>query len=87
MVNIQDLCIESNQDIMSCMELLDKNALGIVFVVNKGRLLGSLSDGDIRRAIIAGANNNDNVVKFPNFPSFSWPFKLVHLNLSQQVYR
>ena len=66
MVKVKDLCIESNQDILTCMELLDKNAQGIVFVVNEGRLLGSLSDGDIRRAIISGANNNDNIVKYCN---------------------
>jgi perosamine synthetase len=66
MVKIQDLCIESNQNILACMELLDKNAQGIVFVVNKGRLLGSLSDGDIRRAIISGANNNDCIAKYGN---------------------
>jgi perosamine synthetase len=66
MIEIQDLCIESDQDILSGMELLDKNAQGIVFVVDKGRLLGSLSDGDIRRAIISGANNNDIIAKYSN---------------------
>mgnify|MGYP006442035533 FL=1 len=66
MIKIQDLCIESNQNILACMELLDKNAQGIVFVVDKGRLLGSLSDGDIRRAIISGANNNDCIAKYSN---------------------
>jgi perosamine synthetase len=66
MIKIQDLCIESNQNILACMELLDKNAQGIVFVVDRGRLLGSISDGDIRRAIISGANNNDCIAKYSN---------------------
>ena len=66
MTKIQELCIESNQNILTCMKLLDKNGQGIVFVLDKGRLLGSLTDGDIRRAIISGAKTDENIVKYCN---------------------
>jgi len=58
----KDLCIKQSENIYSCLALIDKNALGIAFVVDdNGILLGLMSDGDIRRAIIAGANQNDSI--------------------------
>ena len=55
------------------MKILDRNALGIVFVIDEGRLIGSLSDGDIRRAIISGAKTFENVAKYCNKNVFSMP--------------
>ena len=66
MLRIEDLCLESNSSILDCLAVLDNNAQGIVFVVNNGRLLGSLTDGDIRRALINGANKNDLIDGYYN---------------------
>lgn len=38
--------------IVEAMSLIDENAQGILYVVRDGRLIGSLTDGDIRRHII-----------------------------------
>ena len=38
----------------------------IVFVVEKGKLLGSLTDGDIRRYLLAGGKVDDTVYKACN---------------------
>ncbi len=38
--------------IVDAMKLIDENAKGILFVVKEGKLVGSLTDGDIRRFII-----------------------------------
>ena len=36
---------------------INKNAMGIIFIVDsKKKLLGILTDGDIRRAILKGIN-------------------------------
>ena len=73
MIKVKDLCVEADKDILTCMKILDKNALGIVFVIDEGRLIGSLSDGDIRRAIISGAKTYENVAKYCNKKVVSMP--------------
>ncbi len=54
--NVADLCVEATSTILDALKMLDRNALGIVFVVEGGRFVGSLTDGDIRRAMIGGAD-------------------------------
>ena len=49
--------ITSKSTIKSAMSKIDRNAIGIVFVVNSSDVLvGVITDGDIRRAILRGAN-------------------------------
>jgi len=44
------------------LEAINNNKLGIVFVVDdKGCLIGSITDGDIRRAILKGINLEDGI--------------------------
>ncbi|WP_279306060.1 aminotransferase class I/II-fold pyridoxal phosphate-dependent enzyme, partial [Leptospira ellisii] len=53
---------------------LDRVALGIVFVVDQNRkLLGALSDGDVRRSLLNGAVLSDPVVTVMNRNFFSLP--------------
>jgi len=65
-LKVKDICVEAEASILTCLEVLDKNAQGIVFVVDNGQLLGSLTDGDIRRALIGGANKNDSIRQYYN---------------------
>lgn len=52
---IEPYVIQPNASLRDAMSLIDKNSKGIVFVVGpKNYLLGSISDGDIRRAILEG---------------------------------
>ena len=52
-MDIKDLLIEENNTILFAMEKLDKNAKKILFVQKGNQLVASLTDGDIRRWILA----------------------------------
>jgi len=55
-------CTTPDQTIRACMEKIDKNKKGVLIITDTlGKLLGSLSDGDIRRALLAGKNVTDNI--------------------------
>ena len=48
--------------VVDAMEKIDKNARGILFIVNEGGvLLGSITEGDIRRWLIKTGNLNGAV--------------------------
>jgi dTDP-glucose pyrophosphorylase/predicted transcriptional regulator len=49
------ILIKSNQTLRQAMEVLNETSLQICFVVNdEGKLIGSLTDGDIRRSFLKG---------------------------------
>jgi perosamine synthetase len=53
--------------IKEALELLDKNAQGIVFVIDKNQtILGVITDGDIRRALLQGKSLDENVTTIMN---------------------
>lgn len=75
---LSELIIAPNVTIKSALKALDRGAEQIAFVVNENkRLLGTLTDGDVRRAILNGAdlersiegiyNTKPIVVKKSNF--------------------
>jgi perosamine synthetase len=66
MLKVKDICVEAETSILACLEVLDKYAQGIVFVLENGKLVGSLTDGDIRRALINGANKNNSISPYYN---------------------
>ena len=48
--NLYDITIKLPDKFENILKKIDKNGLGVVFVVNDDfKLLGSISDGDIRR--------------------------------------
>ncbi len=54
-VKISDLLVPQDLSIKKVMQIIDHTALSTAFVVDdESRLIGSVSDGDIRRAIING---------------------------------
>jgi perosamine synthetase len=54
-MDVKELIIQSNQNIKSALEILETSGLGILFVTDKNRrLLGIITDGDIRRALLDG---------------------------------
>ena len=65
------------QNLKTILKIIEKNAMGIVFVVDKDKkLLGSLTDGDIRRAILSGIKIKQQVdlkFKFLNKKPFWLP--------------
>ena len=56
--------------ISDAIKTLNKGSLKIVLVVNtQGKLLGTISDGDIRRGILSGLTLDDSIEKIVNFDS------------------
>ena len=52
---LKDFCIEQSQNILTAMEKLNNNNTLFLIVVNKdNQLLGTITDGDIRRYILKG---------------------------------
>ena len=77
MLKLQDLCVQYDDTLMHALRVINDNGEGIVFV-QKGKIFyGTLTDGDIRRAIISGADNdmelgpysNKNALRLPIFSS------------------
>jgi perosamine synthetase len=76
MLNIFEFCIEDKFSIVESLKVIDQNAHGIAFVVDaSGRLCGSLSDGDIRRALIRGAEKNSPILEIYNRDVVSLHYK------------
>lgn len=54
---LQSLFISSDDSIRTAMKCVDRGSCGIALVVDQERrLLGTITDGDVRRAILAGKN-------------------------------
>jgi dTDP-glucose pyrophosphorylase len=63
--NFEDTVVSESASLRTAMEVLDRGSLEIVLVVGPdGALLGTLTDGDIRRAILSGASLKDAVSGF-----------------------
>lgn len=59
---IEKYCTDSKKSIVEAMQQIDQNAKGILFVINQERkIIGSLTDGDIRRWLIKTANLHGKV--------------------------
>ena len=53
---LQDCCVGSSQTLLDAMRVIEAGGIGIALVVETdGKLLGTLTDGDIRRALLGGA--------------------------------
>ena len=78
--NIKDITIKLPQTLEIILKKIDQNLKGLVFIVDeKNKLLGSISDGDIRRGLIK--KNIEKLVtiksKFENTKPFFLNFKIV----------
>lgn len=77
MVELKEFCAESSESLLTALEKVDANGHGIIFVVEGGILYGSLTDGDMRRAIIGGATQKDRIRDYCN-----QEVKFLHYNCS-----
>lgn len=65
--NWRDILVSPTIPIIETMRLIDKTAMQIALVTDKNSmLLGTVTDGDIRRAILKGRDLNDPVEKIMN---------------------
>ena len=68
--SIDNYCIETSSTIKEAMKVIDKNLTGGALVVNENNeLVGTITDGDIRRAMIKGRSINEGIegTYFKNF--------------------
>lgn len=64
---IKSFCILENSTIRKAIENLEKSTAQICIVINKqGKFLGTITDGDIRRGLILGAELESNIKKIFN---------------------
>jgi perosamine synthetase len=70
---LDELVLEADQSIRNAMQLLDKNARGILFVIAKMKLVGVVTDGDIRRALLAGLELDANITNAMNSKFIALP--------------
>ena len=62
MSNLTNLVIGPASSVREVMELIDRSGIGIALVLDESQhLLGTVTDGDIRRAILAGTDLNSSV--------------------------
>lgn len=58
--------VTTGATLREAMGQINQSGLGIVFVVEQQRLFGTLTDGDIRRALLAGASLTHTIGEFVN---------------------
>jgi dTDP-glucose pyrophosphorylase len=59
---VSQLCLPSSGTIRNALEVIEKGSEGICLMVDASqRLLGTVTDGDIRRALLKGASLDDSV--------------------------
>lgn len=64
---MDEICIEENKTILDAMQQIDKNAKKILFIHNQGKLLASLTDGDIRRWILKKGALDTSIKNVANY--------------------
>ena len=71
--NLQQLLVPSGATLLQAMRVIDRGACEIAFVCDTSRrVVGTLTDGDVRRALLAGAAPSDRVLRNAMQPDFSF---------------
>lgn len=70
---LKNFLIDQNQALSEALKYINNNKSGILFTLDQGVLVGSLSDGDLRRAFINGATLKDECKKYHNKNVISLP--------------
>lgn len=63
---LEQYLITKDVSIKEAMMQINRNSKGIVYVVEVGKLIGALTDGDIRRYILEGGELEENVLNIAN---------------------
>ena len=67
MKNIEKYTVVESENIRTTVKRMDQGALGFIVVVSVGKqVLGVITDGDFRRAILKGVSLDDNVLSITN---------------------
>ena len=67
MQNIPNICLNSKKTLLDALKNLDREGSQIVLVVDdEDKLLGTISDGDIRRSLLIGKSLETKVSEVMN---------------------
>lgn len=62
-MELKDFLVTPECSVLEAMGKINYNAKGIVYVCEQGRLLGTVTDGDIRRYILKSGDLRDSIIK------------------------
>jgi len=80
--------IRKNLSIKKAMLKLNKTGMKVLFVVGDGmKLLGSLSDGDIRKAVVSGSKLNSSISKVFNKKPLFYKDDSVSMNNVRKIFK
>ena len=77
MNNIKKYTSSSSNNIAQVMKIIDHNGEGICFILENEKLIGVVTDGDLRRSLIKGSEMSTNIKKVMNTDFISLP---IHTN-------
>jgi hypothetical protein len=63
---IKEMSIQSSASLLNTMRVINKNTQGICFILEGKKLVGVLTDGDIRRSLLNGDDLNNLVTEAMN---------------------
>lgn len=67
MQNIKQYTVTVGDELKKAIEIIDQGSIGIAIVVNsKFQVVGTITDGDVRRALLKGINLSDNLDEVMN---------------------
>jgi len=82
---ISNIKINYRKSIKECIKKIEKNTFGICFVTNNNKLIGTVSDGDVRRAILKNLSLDDPVSSIAN-KKFAYVFENYnYLELQEKI--
>ena len=65
-MRISEYIIGPESSILEAMKQIDRNAKGIVYLCEQGKLAGVLTDGDVRRYLLQGGDLRNPVREIAN---------------------
>ncbi len=93
MYQVEEIKIRSNTTIREALRIIDLGAMKIALIIDEsGKLIGTLSDGDIRRGLLKNLNMDDSIESIynrnPIFCSINDPKnKVIQTALSRKIYQ
>lgn len=93
MYQLSEIKIQAQSTIRQALQVIDTGAMKIALVVDeKDRLLGTLTDGDIRRALLQGSGMEDSIIEVYNqnpvvAQEKDGRDKIIELALSKKVFQ
>ena len=65
-MKVSDFLVQCISSVKEAIQQIDKNAMGIVYIVQDGKLIGVVTDGDVRRFLLNDGDLNENVTVIMN---------------------